>query len=75
MSIHEKLPSQELRKDYFGYRSDCKTCGRSKQPQGRSTPWEMYMCNFECKGYYEEPLPSNLWPGESEFDFGYKVSR
>jgi hypothetical protein len=31
------------------------------------------MCNFECSGYYEEPKVGDLWPGETEEEFGYPV--
>jgi hypothetical protein len=27
-----------------------------------------------CHGYREEPKVGDLWPGESEADFGYPVS-
>lgn len=44
----------------------CATCGRMKQPWGRSAPIGMAaaMCNHECLGYYAEPKASSLWPGE-----------
>lgn len=77
------MTNTELRSDYYGYRAVCTVCGREKQPVGRSAPMGMIMCNphhpiFDprgCVGYRQEPLPSNLWPNESEADFGYKVSR
>jgi len=31
------------------------------------------MCNFQCKGYYEDPQVGDLWPRETEEDFGYPV--
>lgn len=65
----------KLREDYFGYRAKCTVCGRDKKPIGRSAPMEMRMCWDECPGYRKEPLPSNLWPHESEADFGYPVCR
>jgi hypothetical protein len=67
----------QLREDYFGYRVTCTICGRTKAPQGRSVPDALYgsICRMECPGFYEEPLPSNLWPNESEASFGYKVTR
>ncbi len=64
-----------LRKDYKGFEVKCDTCDRTKQPVGRSAPPGMWLCDPDCPGYYREPLASNLWPGESEADFGYPVSR
>jgi len=29
------------------------------------------MCDFECSGYYEDPNVGDLWPGETEEEFGY----
>lgn len=66
---------KKLRADYFGYKSVCTVCHRTKQPRGRSAPMEMRLCDYECPGYRREPLPSELWPNESEADFGYGVSR
>ncbi len=31
-------------------------------------------CNFECEGYSDDPRPGDLWPGESEKEFGYPVT-
>jgi hypothetical protein len=28
-------------------------------------------CDNDCEGYYAEPLPGCLWPGETDADFGY----
>jgi hypothetical protein len=63
-----------LRPDYFGYRVTCKVCGHTKQPVGRSAPLGL-MCDSDCEGYLDDPLPSHLWPGESKADFGFKVPR
>jgi hypothetical protein len=65
----------ELRKDYFGYRVTCVVCSVEKKPWGRSAPLDSYYCDSDCPGYMKEPLPSNLWPNESEADFGFKVVR
>jgi recombinational DNA repair protein (RecF pathway) len=65
----------ELRADYFGYRVTCSVCGRTKQPVGRSAPLGLCVCDQTCRGFHLEPLPSHLWPNESEADFGYKVPR
>ena len=64
-----------LRTDYYGYEADCAVCGVTKQPVGRSAPMRFYYCTSDCPGYHQEPLPSNLWPDESESDFGYPVVR
>lgn len=52
----------------------CNTCGLRKSPRGRSAPYALPMCNFECSGYYEDPKVGDLWPGETEEEFGYPVS-
>lgn len=31
-------------------------------------------CNFECGGYTEDPRVGDLWPGETEEEFGFPVS-
>lgn len=69
--------SKQLRSDYFGYRVTCLTCKRTKVPIGRSVPMEYAraMCDDQCPGFRKKPLPSNLFPNESEEDFGYKVAR
>jgi hypothetical protein len=43
---------------------DCRVCGRTKAPVGRSVPVELPMCDDDCPGYRSAPLPSSLWPGE-----------
>lgn len=67
----------------------CATCGQQKCPRGRSAPTlgsycQPYYCEmggptepgFEdgCRGYVDEPCVGELWPGESEADFGHPVS-
>ena len=44
----------------------CTSCGHFKQPIGRSAPAGFgYWCSaFNCKGYYQHPLPSEYWPNE-----------
>lgn len=32
------------------------------------------LCDDGCEGYRNAPLPGDLWPGETEEDFGYTVS-
>jgi hypothetical protein len=60
-----------------GISVDCKTCGQPKAPRGRSVAAEMWnsMCTDDrCLGYYDEPKPGDLWPGETEEEFGYPIS-
>jgi hypothetical protein len=44
----------------------CTTCGLVKKPHGRSLPLEMSMgyCDSDCPGYYQDPKPGHLFPGE-----------
>ena len=63
----------ELSKTKVGARLYCVVCRLHKKPIGRYAPTEMLHCSDGCNGYHQEPLPGSLWPGESEFDFGYKV--
>lgn len=49
----------------------CTVCDRTKQPRGRSAPMGSYMCNNDCPGYYADPYPGELWPGETREEFGY----
>jgi hypothetical protein len=44
----------------------CTVCGKRKAPNGRSVPMEMAtsLCNADCNGYHQEPLPGHLWPDE-----------
>lgn len=54
---------------------ECAACGRTKAPRGRSVP--MYVagyCDGSCPGYACQPLPGDLWPGESRAEFGYQCS-
>ncbi len=53
-----------------GSRVTCAACGTTKRPRGRSGG--MYgLCDDECPGYGCQPLPGDLWPGESRASFGY----
>lgn len=65
----------ELRADYFGFSVTCTVCGRTKAPVGRSVPYMASYCDSVCVGYDVDPLPSHLFPGESEADFGFRVPR
>jgi len=56
-----------------GVAVDCTVCHRRKKPVGRSAPMEMAnsICDSDCSGYYEEPKPRDLWPGETREEYGY----
>jgi len=61
----------------IGIKVRCATCGKPKAPRGRSVPaatWDEWCNHGYCKGYFAEPLPGDLWPDETEDDFGYPVS-
>lgn len=49
----------------------CAVCGQRKKPIGRSAPLGVSLCDDECEGYRREPLPGELWPGETREEFGY----
>lgn len=57
-----------------GISVECAVCRRTKQPRGRSAPLGGSLCDRECAGYRIAPLPGDLWPGETEEDFGFPVS-
>ncbi len=58
----------------YGIAVYCLECGLQKAPRGRSIPLGMLMCTNDCEGYAEVPRVGDLWPRESERDFGYPVS-
>lgn len=47
---------------------DCTVCGKPKKPRGRDAPMLSAgtYCDPDCDGYYRDPMPDNLWPGEAE---------
>ena len=63
----------ELSKKKCGISVYCEVCGNQKKPFGRDAPITSSYCMYDCTGYHKEPLPGSLWPGESEFDFGFAV--
>lgn len=69
------MAKETLSATKVGIAVDCAVCHRRKKPTGRSAALEMAssLCDHECPGYGQEPLPGSLWPGESEADFGYPV--
>jgi hypothetical protein len=58
----------------IGIGVECSICGQTKKPRGRSAPIGLYMCDMECEGYYLDPKVGDLWPGETQEEFGYPVS-
>lgn len=55
-----------------GCAPQCAVCGRTKKPGGRyGGAYEQWLCSGDCEGYWKEPTPCDLWPGESREDFGY----
>ncbi len=58
-----------------GVAVECLTCCLRKSPRGRSAPLEMAggLCDSDCEGFYQDPVPGDLWPGESRADFGYPL--
>jgi len=68
-----ELISSVLALDDVGVSVECSVCGKRKGPSGRAVPDEMAngMCDRDCDGYYEEPDPGDLWPGERRLEFGY----
>jgi len=53
----------------------CTVCPRSKKPIGRSAAFAMAnsLCDRDCPGYLLDPQPGDLWPGETQAEFGYPV--
>lgn len=47
---------------------ECVVCARIKKPVGRdaAAATGSSLCDMECAGYWLEPLPGTLWPGEVE---------
>lgn len=57
----------------MGKAVECTLCKRRKAPRGRSVAAVMagYLCNDDCPGYNLPPEPGQLWPGETQEEFGY----
>lgn len=54
----------------------CSLCGRTKKPIGRDAPYTHDYCEYrECEGYVIPPYPGQLWPGETEEQFGHLVGK
>lgn len=52
---------------------ECTVCGMRKAPVGRSLPLEACnsYCDWDCRGYKQDPKPGHLWPSERE-DLEYR---
>lgn len=61
----------ELNASKVGVRVICTYCGQTKHPRGRSAPPVLDYCTWNCPGYERDPQVGDLWPGESEADFGF----
>ena len=59
--------------DREGTSPRCETCGRVKDPIGRSIALAACGsgCDRECEGYLKDPQPDHLFPGEKQSEFGY----
>lgn len=58
-----------------GIIAECVVCYRPKAPRGRSSPIGSYYCESQiCSGWAAHPFPGDLWPGETDADFGYPCS-
>lgn len=58
----------------------CAKCNNRKAPYGRSIPLEIGsisgMCMEQyCTGYWNAPMPTQLWQGETCKEFGYVIHR
>lgn len=45
---------------------ECVVCHKTKKPAGRDVPAPCAnsYCDSDCPGYYKDPTPGHLWPGE-----------
>ena len=72
--VGKVVSMSELSKTKVGARLYCRLCSQPKKPVGRDAPqFGIAYCDEGCMGYYRFPLPGSLWPGESEFYFGFAV--
>jgi hypothetical protein len=61
----------------IGISVTCPKCLLTKAPRGRSVSMDTYgsYCNRDiCPYYWDDPKPGDLFPGETEQEFGYTVS-
>jgi len=66
--------ANETRPTKVGVAVRCSVCKQRKAPRGRSAPLEAYLCDRDCEGWDQEPFVGDLWPGETDADFGYPCS-
>lgn len=64
----------DLNENKIGSCVYCRVCHCMKAPRGRSVPYQAHYCTRECSGWDLDPRVGDLWPGESEADFGYPCS-
>lgn len=72
-------PEAKFNPNKIGILVRCEKCGRQKCPRGRSAPFDQRYCEpdvignraWGCAGYREPPVVGDLWPGESEWEFGF----
>lgn len=64
---------RDATREQVGVTVYCTVCEKRKAPRGRSVAPAMAnsMCDSDCRGYYEDPKPGELWPGETREEFGY----
>lgn len=45
----------------------CRTCTKTKAPYGRDVAAAAggSRCTVDCPGYFNDPRPGHLWPGEA----------
>jgi hypothetical protein len=61
----------------IGVAVECPHCHRTKAPRGRSISpltYESYCNRDECPYYWDDPKPGDLFPGETEEQFGFPCS-
>ncbi len=65
----------ELNPHKVGISVPCAVCRQTKAPSYRSVPTAMAnsLCDWDCPGYKQNPLPGSLWPNETEAEFGFPV--
>ncbi len=75
-SVKRTLRQTKMTTTKKGIAVYCQVCGLRKKPRGRSAGAAMAssLCDDECPGYQKEPLPGDLWPGETDADFGFSCS-
>ena len=73
-AVEKRMP-KALSRTKVGVRVACFTCRLTKKPVGRDAPMAAAnsYCDYECPGYWDGPRVGSLWPGESEYVFGFAV--